>query len=105
MEEVKIAYCKVDTDRAAKSGKAHDCDNLDQVSVQLGASRHEQEQAAYRAQATAKSGTIVRDNWDQRGRYLSESWNIQPNESQIGGHEDRGHPKNRDCESCENEAH
>jgi hypothetical protein len=102
MEEVQITHGKVDANRSAESRAAHNRNDLRKTPIELCTSSHEEEQTADRTQPTTKAGSIMGDKGDQCRRDLGDAGDIKPDESQIRGNEDPGHPKDRDREPGEN---
>src|SRR5580698_2642893 len=102
MEGIQIADDKMNADCAAESSASHHSDDLNKTPIEVGAARHEQQQAADGAQSTAESGTIVRDYRDQRRRDSRERADVEPDESQVGRNEDGRHSKDGDGDSGQN---
>jgi len=103
MKEIQVADDKMDADCAGKPRNAHDRNNLHQAPVEFGTSSHEQKQTADRAQSAAETGPVVGNYRDQGRRNAGQGVGVQTDESKIGRNEDRGHPKNSDRDSGEND--
>jgi hypothetical protein len=104
VQKIEIADREVDADGAPESGDPHHRNNLNKASRERCAAGHKKQRAAYRAQAAAKACAIVRDDRDQRVGYMAQGTNVKPNKSQIGRNKNRGHAKDRDCASGQDQA-
>jgi hypothetical protein len=104
MEEIEIADGDVDAESAAKAGKAHYGDDFSEAAGERRRAGHEEEQAADRAEASAKAGAVVGDDRNQCWRYAVECGRVYGDEAQIGGDEDGGHSVDGNGEAGEDYA-